>query len=158
MDNKILIGFFVFLAIVLVLPIAVQQYRLSQEGGDNPGITGGGEAAAKSNSDPLASNPELNQLPLLNEMNLIGTEWQVQISQYKIKLTLASGGVFYATHPLSKAVAGVDYLEGRWRIDGNKFYLSMSFGGRDYAEEGIISGNNIYHLESGKYQKIERFR
>lgn len=157
MDKRLLIGFFVFLAAFLVLPIALQQYRLSKlpVGGE---MAVGGVAVPAAPADPLASIPELNQLPLLNAMNLIGTEWQIQVEQYKIKVTLASGGVCYATHPLSKAIAGVDYLEGRWRVENDKFFVFTSFGGKDYSTECKISGNNIYFIEGTKYTKIERFR
>lgn len=158
MDKRLLIGFFVFLGAFLVLPIALQQYRLSKMPVGAEMAVGGVGTPAAPPADPLASVPELNQLPLLNEMNLIGTEWQIQAENYKIKVTLASGGVCYATHPLSKAIAGVDYLEGRWRVENDKFYVFTSFGGKDYNTVCKISGNNIYYIEGTTYRKIERFR
>lgn len=156
MDKRLLIGFFVFLAAFLVLPIVMQQYRLSKMPA-NPGATAN-IAVSAAPTDPLANNPELNQLPLLNEMNLIGTEWMVQVEQYKIKITLAAGGVCYATHPLSKAVTGMDYLEGRWRVENDKFYVSTNFGGKEYNTACKISGNNLYYVDDKNYRKVERFR
>lgn len=156
MDKRLLIGFFVFLAAFLVLPIVMQQYRLSKMPAD-PGATANLAAPAAS-SDPLANIPELNELPLLNEMNLIGTEWMVQVEQYKIKITLATGGVCYATHPLSKAITGMDYLEGRWRVENDKFHVSTSFGGKEYNTVCKISGNYLYYIEGENYRKVERFR
>lgn len=156
MDNRLLIGFFVFLAIFLLLPIVVQQIRSVQQ----PAGTGGDAAAptAPGSTAQLSKIPELNQPPLLNEMNLIGTEWQVQVEQYKIKVTLAPGGVCYATHPLAKAITGMDYLEGRWRVDYDKFYISTSFGGKEYSTTLKISGSNLYYVEGDKYTKVERFQ
>ena len=156
MDKRLLIGFFVFLAAFLVLPIVMQQYRLSKM----PATDGAAVAIAAPavSTDPLANVPELNQLPLLNEMNLIGTEWMVQVDQYKIKITLAAGGVCYATHPLAKAVTGMDYLEGRWRVENDKFYVSTNFGGKEYNTICRISGNNLYYIDGENYRKVERFR
>lgn len=155
MDKRLLIGFFVFLAAFLVLPIAMQQYRLSKMPVDAGTAT---VAATAASNDPLANVPELNQLPMLNEMNLIGTEWMVQVEQYKIKITLAAGGVCYATHPLAKAITGMDYLEGRWRVENDKFYVSTSFGGKEYNTICKISGNSLYYIEKDNFRKVERFR
>ena len=156
MDKRLLIGFFVFLAAFLVLPIVMQQYRLSKM----PEVPGAvvNVATSAASTDPLANVPELNQLPLLNEMNLIGTEWMVQVEQYKIKITLAAGGMCYATHPLSKAITGMDYLEGRWRVENSNFHVSTSFGGKEYNTVCRISGNNLYYIEGESYRKVERFR
>ena len=155
MDNRLLIGFFVFLAAFLVLPIVVQQVRLSQS---PEGAASGGGTTPQAAQTPISQIPELNEPPLLNEANLINTEWQVQVEQYKIKITVAAGGVVYATHPLAKAITGMDYLEGRWRISGNEFYVETSFGGRVYSTTLRISGMNLYYIEGNKYEKVQRFQ
>ncbi len=157
MSNKVLlIGFFIFLAAFLILPIVVQQIRLSKLTIETS--TGGGGVTQAASTDPLADVAEINQPPLLNEGNLIGTEWQVQAQQFKIKVTLASGGVCYATHPLAKNITGMDYLEGRWHVNGDTFYVSTAFGGKEYSATLKISGNNLYYIEKGKYTKMERYK
>ncbi|HOH42714.1 MAG TPA: hypothetical protein PLZ53_06320, partial [Candidatus Hydrogenedentes bacterium] len=93
------------------------------------------------------------------EANLIGTEWQVQVEQYKIKVTLSAGGICYATHPLAKAITGMDYIEGRWRVENNKFFVSTALGGQEKSVELRIAGNNLYHLSAkGRPERVERFR
>ena len=156
MDNKVLIGFFVFLAAFLILPIVVQQIRLSQQ--PEGGVPAQGGVPQAASTDPLANNSEINQPPLLNEANLIGTEWQVQVEQFKIKVTLDAGGVCYATHPLAKNITGMDYLEGRWYVNYDKFYVTTFFGGREYNAELKISGSNLYYLEKDSFKKMERYR
>lgn len=147
MDNRLLIGFAIFLAVFLGAPIVVQQIR------------GGPEYQAQTDMGFIpqkkteSTDPELNQPPLLNEQNLVGTEWAVIVENYKVKITLAPGGVCYATHPMAKAVTGLDYLEGRWRVEYDKLYVQTSFGGQVYSVVLKISGNNIYY---GK-DKIQRF-
>lgn len=153
MDNKLLIGFLVFLGFFLVFPIAMQQIKKSQSPGEQAATAGN---SASSNS--VTGNPELNQPPLLNEGNLIGTEWMVQVEQYKIKVTLAAGGVCYATHPLSKAVTGMDYLEGRWRVSYDQCVVSTSFGGQEHSTTLKISGNNLYYVDGNKYERVQRFQ
>lgn len=155
MDNRLLIGFFVFLAAFLVLPVVMQQIRQSQTGEGPSGATGAAQSAP---SKSVSEIPELNEPPLLNESNLIGSEWQVQVEQYKIKITVAAGGVLYATHPLAKAITGMDYLEGRWRIEYDKFHVSTSFGGREYSTTLKISGSNMYYIEGNKFEKVQRFQ
>jgi hypothetical protein len=156
MDKRLLIGFFVFLAAFLILPIAVQKMK---QGKLPEGVAeSGGNITQASAKKPFSDVPELNQPPLLNELNLVGSEWQVQVENYKIKITLAAGGVCYATHPLAKAITGVDYLEGRWRVEGDQFHVSTAFGGKEYGTTLKISGSNLYYVESKKYSKVERFK
>ncbi len=152
MDNRLLIGFIVFLVAFLVFPIAMQKVRQSQgpEGEQSQGTSSTPARGA-------TENPELNQPPLLNEANLIGTEWMVQVEQYKVKITLAAGGVCYATHPLAKAITGVDYLEGRWRVEYDKLHVSTSFGGQEHAVTLKISGNNLYYMEGARHERIQRY-
>ena len=158
MDNRLLIAFFIFLGAFLVLPIAMQKYQQSQmPEGAAAGVAG--QAGAPAGSAAPARNPILDQPPLLNESNLIGTEWQMNLDQYKIKVTLSVGGIFYATHPLAKAITGMDYLEGRWRVEGNKLFVNTDISGKDKSIELVIAGTELYHVSSrGKVEKIERFR
>ncbi len=156
MDNKLIIGFIIFLVAVLILPIVVQQMRLSQS--TEGASAEAGSATPAASEDSLTSNPEVNQPPLLNEANLIGTEWQVQVEQFKIKVTLDAGGVCYATHPLAKNITGMDYLEGRWYVNYDQFYVTTAFGGKEYNAVLKISGSNLYYIEKGKYTKMERYR
>lgn len=147
MDNRLLIGFAVFLALFLGAPIVVQQIRGAPE------YQAQGDAGFIPQKKTDSTDPELNQPPILNEQNLVGTEWAVVVENYKVKITLAPGGVCYATHPMAKAVTGMDYLEGRWRVEYDKLHVQTNFGGHVYSVVLKISGNNIYY---GK-DKVQRF-
>lgn len=154
MDNRLLIGFFVFLAAFLVFPIAMQKVRQMQTQESGAAATGSTQVDAKKSA---ANIPELNQPPLLNEYNIVGTEWQVQVEQYKIKITVYAGGVLVATHPLAKAITGMEYLEGRWRFEGDKFIVSTSFGGKEYGATLKVSGDKLYYVEGDKYELVKKF-
>ena len=146
MGNKVLIGFFVFLVAFLLLPVVVQQAPEGSGDGAEPGQS----------QKPVPEAPELSQPPLLNEANLIGTQWQAQIDQFVVKISVAPSGVLYATHPLAKSLTGADYLEGRWRVDYDKVYVSFSLSGREFSTVFKISGSNLYFVEGVKYNQVER--
>lgn len=150
MDNRLLIWFAVFLAAFLGLPIVMQVVR----GGAIFQQQGEGTVAppASSVSSELA-DPKYNQPPLLNERNLIGTEWLMEADKYKIKITIAPNGVCYATHPMIKSITGMDYLEGRWRINYDKVYVEANIGGRHWSAELKISGNSLY----SNTREVKRF-
>ncbi|HNZ49076.1 MAG TPA: hypothetical protein PLY90_10960 [Candidatus Hydrogenedentes bacterium] len=159
MDKRLLAAFFIFLGAFLVLPIAMQKYRQSQIPDAGGAAASGSYSASPASAGSATQFPELNEPPLLNEANLIGTEWQVQVEQYKIKVTLSAGGICYATHPLAKAITGMDYIEGRWRVENNKFFVSTALGGQEKSVELRIAGNNLYHLSAkGRPERVERFR
>ena len=108
MDNRILIGFGVFLAFFLAFPFVAQIIR---EGRAEPA-----QATASSNTQ-ANTDPDRNLPPMLNSQNIVGTEWRVKADNYVLKVTIGPNGVCYATHPLLKSVTGMDYIEGRWRIE-----------------------------------------
>lgn len=140
MDNRLLIWFAIFLGAFLGLPIVMQAVR-----GGTALQTQGAEAGAPAASAATpAADPRLNQPPLLNERNLIGTEWLMETGQYRIKVTVAPNGVLYATNPILKSITGLDYLEGRWRIAYDKLYLQANIGGQHWAAELTISGDKIF--------------
>ncbi len=152
MDNRLLIGFIVFLAAFLIFPIAMQKVRESQSPSEQSPAAEGQQPKIN-----VAEIAELNQPPLLNEQNLVGSEWQVQVEQYKVKITLAAGGIGYATHPLAKAITGMDYLEGRWRVNYDQLSISTNFAGQEHSVTLKISGSNVYYIQGSKYEKVQRF-
>ncbi len=154
-SNKVLIGFCVALVVAfLAFPIVASKVR-AQNSAATSSTSGGGAQTA---GDPKTANPELNQPPLLNEGNLIGSEWQVQVDQYKIKVTLAAGGIAYATHPMAKAMTGMDYIEGRWRLQYDKIFINASLGGNEYAIELRISGSKVFAVnKKGGLSEVKRF-
>lgn len=150
MDNRLLIWFAVFLAAFLGLPIAMQVVR----GGavfQTQGVDTNAPAVDVPSSE--LADPKYNQPPLLNERNLVGTEWLMEADRYKIKITLSPNGVCYATHPMIKTITGMDYIEGRWRVNYDKVYVEFNIGGRHWSADLKISGNNLY---SGT-REIKRF-
>ena len=77
-SNKILIGFAVVIVALLASPIVAKKMRA-----DNPASTTANAPTAATGASQSAagaaqaSYPELKEPPLLNEANLIGTEWQI---------------------------------------------------------------------------------
>jgi len=153
-SNKVLIGFVVLVVAFLAFPIVASKMR-----GQAPATSAGAGAVSQTvPGDSKNAYPELNQPPLLNEGNLIGSEWQVQVEQYKVKVTLAAGNIAYATHPMAKAMTGMDYLEGRWRVQGDRVFVNTSLGGNEYSTELRISGSKLYGFDKkGKPTEVKRF-
>lgn len=144
MDNRLLIGFSVFLALFLAFPFIAQFMRE-----DN--ATEANQAApdrARNAAPPIPSEP-----PLLNAQNVVGTEWQVEAEGFILRITVAPNGVLYATHPLMKSMTGLDYVEGRWRIEYDKLYVQAQLGTQYFNEVLDIRGYNLY---SGSSQ-VKRF-
>ncbi len=152
MDNKVLIGFVAVLVAFLGFPVVMNKV--------NQGKTATTVAPVAASVPANSSVPsELLQPPLLNEQNLINSEWQITVEKYKIKVTLAAGGAVYGTHPMAKTLTGMDYLEGRWRVEYDKLYVSTNFGGNEYNVKLHISGMNVYFIdEKGRPDQIQRFR
>lgn len=144
MDNRLLIGFSVFLALFLAFPFVAQVLR-----GDNSSNSTAGE----SRSTTASVDPAMDQPPLLNAQNLVGTEWRVRAEGFEIKVTIAANGVCYATHPLLKSMTGLDYVEGRWRVEYDKAYIEAQFGNQRFNEVLTIRGHNLY---SGD-RRVERY-
>lgn len=146
-DNKFLIIFAVVLVGFLGFPIVMQVVK------GKPATQGAAVTA-----DAPAPPPKTP--PLLNEANLINSEWQVNVENYKVKITLGPGGIAYATHPMAKQVMGMEYLEGRWTINYDKIHVSTSFGGADYSVDLEIMGDKVYFVDpkSKKMDEVQRFR
>ena len=156
-SNKLLIGFVVVVIAFLGFPIVASKMKAQNAATPAP-ATSAPSAQGKSAAPPKAAYPELEEPPLLNEQNLVGSEWQVQLEQYKVKVTLAAGGIAYATHPMAKALTGMDYVEGRWRIQYNKMFVNANLGGNELAIELRISGAKVYSVgKNGKPSEVKRF-
>lgn len=152
MDNKLLVGFLIFLGFFLVFPIAMQQIKQRQAPVEQTAATANSVGAKAA-----SANPELNQPPLLNEGNLIGTNWKMPQGEYTLKVSLAAGGVCYITHPLAKTMTGLDYIEARWRVSNDQAFINGQFGGKEHSYTLKISGNDLYYMGEGTPRKIERF-
>ncbi len=156
-SNKVLIGAVVAVVAFLAFPIAAKKIQEARQGGAV------GTSQAKSTGTAgtvlaVAKYPELEQPPLLSESSLAGTSWALVSSNYRMKVTLAPGGVLYITHPMAKALTGLDYIEGRWRVEYNKLFVSASAAGNDVSRELRIGGNRLYSLNSdGKPTPVESF-
>ncbi len=156
-SNKVLVMSVLSVVAFLAFPIVAGKVRAQNATATASSAAATGTAQPVP-GDPKTAFPELGQPPLLNEANLIGSNWQVQVDQYKIKVTLAAGGVAWATHPMAKALTGMDYAEGRWRVQYDKMFVNASLGGNDYAIELRISGSKIYAMDKkGKPSEVKRF-
>jgi len=156
MNNKVLIGFAVLVIALLGAPMIMQVVRPQTATGN----AGGGIGTQNSQPGGLPEGwpPEILEPPLLNEANLIGSEWMVMVEQYKIKVTLQPGGICYAYHPMAKTLIGIEYIEGKWWIQGDRLYVSTTFAGNEYSVSLKIAGNNLWFIPSnGKPQKVERY-
>mgnify|MGYP006289021101 CR=1 FL=1 len=149
MDNRLLIGFGGFLAVFLLFPFIAQVMRGGDAADDDTGTTQVA-VAPKKGPEAIPKDP-----PLLNQMNIVGTNWQVVYENYKIKITIAENGVCYATHPLLKSVTGMDYFEGRWSLNYDRLIVEARFNEEYFYRELIVSGNDLYDAESGT--KVERY-
>lgn len=158
MNNKILVGFAMFIIALLAAPMIVQVVR-QQTGATT---VDGGSTPTPQNSRPggLPEGwpPEILDPPLLNEANLIGSEWMVKVEHYKIKVTLQPGGICYAYHPMAKSLIGLDYIEGKWWIQGDRLYISTVFAGNEYSVSLKIAGTNLWFIPlDDKPSKVQRY-
>ena len=98
-DNKFLFFFGAVLVVFLGLPVVLQAARGGPAKAGAPGAPAGvAEAPAQPAKEP----------PLLNEGNLIGSEWEADVQGFPVKVSLAAGGVVYVSHPMAKQLYGVD--------------------------------------------------
>jgi len=169
-SNKILVVFVVGLVGLLAFPIVANKMRHPGTGA----VTATATATAAPATAPAAvrvpggapvpveqltpQSPELKEPPLFNEQNLVNSTWQFFFQTYKVKMTLAPNGVLYVTHPMARALTGLDYIEGRWNVQGNKLHIHASPGGNDLNYEFIIGGTRIFLLKEGNtVGELERF-
>ena len=136
MDNKILVGFGVVLAIFLAFPFVAQQLR-------------GKSADTSTNIDTTAGTVKVDlsmpsEPPLWNSTNIIGTQWEVDWEGNPLKMTIAENGLCYVTHPLMRSIAGKEYVDGQWRLEYDKAYVDIIFGTKEYHFVLSVRGNKIY--------------
>ncbi len=137
MNKNILIGFFVLLALFLLLPVIAQLVRTASGGGAEMG-------------GPPPPGPKAE--PLLNATNLTGTAWNVKTPEMPIAVTvtLNSGGQAVATvpalfAPIARQQLGTDTLTGNWSVQGSKLIASVTFQGKGFQVECDIIGDKIYY-------------
>ena len=157
-SNIFVIVFVVLLVAFLAFPIVMKQLKGANTAAPAKVSTQGVPAGTSAES-AVHKYPELNEPPLLNEGNLVGTEWQVIAQNYKIKITLGPGGVCYASHPMAKALTGMDYVEGRWNVQGDKLHASASVAGYSADVALTISGMKLFYVDpkTGKPDEVRRF-
>ncbi len=64
-------------------------------------------------------------------------------------------GVLYVYHPMLKSMMGVDYIQGNWQLDYDKFRVTGQFGGQSFNEVVYISGDKLL---SKNGTPVERFK
>ncbi|HOV33484.1 MAG TPA: hypothetical protein PLX23_08990 [Candidatus Hydrogenedens sp.] len=145
MNKKILIIFFVILFIVVGVPFLTVIKNIiairSAMSGEN------------ATTEPVKELPK--GPPLLNESNLAGTSWVVNVPVsgsmvVPVTITLSAGGQAMATvapqlAPVAIQMLGTDKLVGTWSVNGAKFIASVNFQGKDYKVECDIIGDKIYY-------------
>lgn len=151
-SNKFLIVVAAVLAAFLGLPIVMQQVKASRAGAAAT-APAAGQAAAPGAAPAAPAAPR--EPPRLNASNIIGTEWAIDADQYKLKAAVMPNGVLYVYHPMLKSMMGVDYIQGNWQLDYDKFIVSGQFGGQAFSETVFISGDK---LVSKSGSPVERFK
>ncbi|HPU97739.1 MAG TPA: hypothetical protein PLO53_07270 [Candidatus Hydrogenedentes bacterium] len=151
-SNKVLIGFFVGVVILLAAPVAVKQIR-DRQGGAAPQAAGGATAATAASASggptlPPDAPPGVLDPPLLNEANLVNTSWQAKVDNYVLKITLAPSNIVLVTNPMLKTLIGMDVIQGSWRVQGDRVYISFVLSGNQYDLSLKIGGNNLYFIKS----------
>lgn len=151
-DNKFLLVFGAVLVVFLGFPIVMQAAR-----GGKPTATAAGTpvAGAEAAAQPAKAPP------LLNEANLVGSEWEADVQGFPIKVTVAAGNVVYASSPMAKQLYGVDFVEGRWHVNYDKMNMVVSFGGKEYQFDFEIIGDKLFYHNpnlKGKLGEVKRFR
>lgn len=151
-DNKFLLVFGAVLVVFLGLPMVMQAVR----GGESTAPPSVAPAAAMEPPAQPSKEP-----PLLNEANLIGSEWETDIQGFPVKVSISAGGVAYAYHPMAKQMFGVDYIEGRWQVNYDKVVLSMPMGGQTHEFKFDINGTRLFQTTSNvkaKLGEVKRLR
>ena len=133
MNKKLLIGFGVVLAVLVILPIAGQ-------------LAGGMGGAS---SQPVEKPPP--EPPKWNSSNLVGTAWEVKTKDLPVAvtITLNSGGQAVATvpamfAPIARQMIGTDTLTGNWSVNGAKLIASVEFQGKKNEIACEIIGERIF--------------
>ena len=157
-NNKVLVWFVVGLVAFLAFPVVVNKAKAKGTATPAAVVNTTGAVGQTPANPMLAKHPELSQPPMLNEASLINSEWKFFFQSYKVKLIFAAGGVAYAYHPMAKSLTGVDYIEGRWRVEYDKLYLNASFNGNELNYEFRIAGPKIFQIkENDSVGELERF-
>jgi hypothetical protein len=154
-SNKFLIGFMALLVAFLALPIVANKAKAKSPAAPGTTVTSAIAAPARA----AGRFPELDVPPLLNEANLVGTQWAVEVQGYRAKLSIVAGGIGYITHPMAKALTGMDYFEGRWRVEGSHLYITANAAGREMNYDLRIAGDKLYNIiKRGKaLDELKRF-
>ena len=135
MNNKILIGFVVLVAVLLVAPPVVVQMQKNMAGG-SAAKQGAPGSAPKAAPKPMHPAPQATQHqapppppPPQNPMRLTakdleGTAWIVPTPQGDVTAHLNPRGNASLSHPM----AGT--FSGNWRVNGNKLTVNATVMGQ----------------------------
>ena len=103
-----------------------------------------GEEAVKTKDGKPKAPPVKLEPPLLTEANLINTQWELNISGIKAKVTLLAGGK--AVAETNSTMIGT--IQGTWKVDGADLIVTATVMGQTKTMKLKISGSNI--LVDGK--------
>jgi hypothetical protein len=145
-NNKLLVGFFVALAAVLVLPIAVTTLK-KPAGAPVAAPTHAVSAPAVAAPTPAPVVPQPSQAPPDQPQGpqpsatelLTNTVWQVQTPRGVIQVQLNPGGKAVASHPM------VGNLDATWRVNGDNLVIQASVMGQSQTISCQIVGNQIIY-------------
>jgi hypothetical protein len=116
-------------------------------------------AVAANSGAGQASEPL--QPPLLKEVDMIGSVWNVTIQGFQLKVSFSANGQAVATsdnmliRQMAKARYGMDSISGKWRIEGPKLLLNTSFEGKDVSTVLTISGTKLISKEGVPIVRVQ---
>lgn len=140
MNSKLLIGFLVVLAAVLLLPLVAGYWS----------ATPSAPAPAPAAQEPVPPPPEEQPVPeeqyqqppppfQFTAQTLTGTAWEVATPQGPVSVELLPGGRAVFRHPMVGAV------EGNWRVNGTVVTVTASPFGQKYTISCNIQGDTLVY-------------
>lgn len=134
MNKKVLIVFFVLVAVFLLLPLVSNVLRSSSAPSKTSTLSAAGQKVPSK----------------LNETNLVNTAWKIKTKEMPIEvtITLQPGGQAVATvPPLFSAIArqklGTDTIRGTWSAQGDKVIAKVQVGNNEHTVSCDIIGDKL---------------
>jgi len=127
MNNKLLIGFFVALAVVLGLPLVSQVQRgapTAPAAVPVPAERVSPPVPQQQPAPPPAPRPQAQAPRLPTAADLVGTAWEMKTPEGAVQVQLNQGGQAIASHPM------VGNLNATWRVSGSRLTVKATFMGQ----------------------------
>ncbi len=143
MNNKVLIGFLLILAGVLLIPLLAGGFNSSPA----PAAHHTPPSDTEWEPDPSsveAPPEEYEEAPppppfQFTAQTLVNTAWQVQTGEGPVEVELLPGNQARATHP------AVGSIMGQWRVQGNGLTVTATYMGHTQTISCFIQGDQLIY-------------